>query len=197
MIRTIARIGAIITFCGLAAGCAQESRSQAMVADVQAGAILAETSTLRNAVGVDAVSGGTETDPAWTSQVSTGAFRQALELSLKQHTMLGGQGAPLNLTATIKDIDQPLIGVSMTVTATVQYTITDAAGQTTFDETIATPYTAAFGDALLGAKRLQLANEGAVKANIKRFIDRVIADEQANPGKYGAPALSSLRLRLG
>jgi hypothetical protein len=50
-----------------------------------------------------------------------------------------------------------------------------ASGRTTYEEKIATPHTATIGDAFLGFERLRLANEGAMRANISRLIERLIA----------------------
>jgi hypothetical protein len=74
----------------------------------------------------------------------------------------------------------------MTVTAKVRYTVMagDSPGAK-FDETIETPYTAKLSDAFLGIERLRLANEGAIKENIKAFIAKLVAASQ--PGQ----ALSS------
>ncbi|MEM7445697.1 MAG: hypothetical protein AAF414_20415 [Pseudomonadota bacterium] len=62
----------------------------------------------------------------------------------------------------------------MTVTSTVEYVIEDQlTGQTIFEEVITAPYTAAFGDSLLGVERLRLANEGSIRANIQEFFVRL------------------------
>ena len=78
----------------------------------------------------------------------------------------------------------------MTVTSTVIYRITNAAGEHICDEIITTPCTAHLSDALPAVERLRLANEGSIKANIQRFIGSLIRKSVENPEKFG-PALSS------
>ena len=60
----------------------------------------------------------------------------------------------------------------MTVTATVNYILTDTlSGQVIYERDIAIPYTAEFSEAFLGMERLRKANEGAARVNIKEFVD--------------------------
>lgn len=64
----------------------------------------------------------------------------------------------------------------MTVTAHVQYRIAKAKyGRVMFNETIVTPYTVNLYDALLESKRMRLANEGVMRANILAFITKIKA----------------------
>ena len=168
-----------------------------MVASVQPATVVDEASPLRTAVQISGITGGKATDPLWTSQVSNENFRQALELSLKQHTILGGGDAPLALQAILVSLDQPVIGFDMTVTSTVTYQITNAAGQSVFDETVATPYTANFSDAFAGVERLRLANEGSIKKNIRTFIQKLVAASRSDPARFGPALTSALRLKLG
>ncbi len=64
----------------------------------------------------------------------------------------------------------------MTVTAYVKYEIVDQkTRKTIYGKEIRVPYTATMGDAFLGAERLKIANEGAVKSNIRQFIEEIIA----------------------
>ena len=63
----------------------------------------------------------------------------------------------------------------MTVTATVRYTLVSDADQAVkWDQTLVTPYTAKLGEALVGSERLRLANEGAMRENIKLMIGQMI-----------------------
>ena len=65
-----------------------------------------------------------------------------------------------------------VIGLDMTVTATVTYTLVErATGKTAWEKVIVAPYTAKFGDSLLGVERLKLANEGAIRTNISNLLD--------------------------
>jgi hypothetical protein len=46
------------------------------------------------------------------------------------------------------------------------------------DQTVLTPYTANFSDAFVGMGRLRLANEGAMRENIREIISRLVAAGQ-------------------
>ena len=190
------RIAVILTVAALLSACAQPARTSAMVVNVSAQTILPEDSGLTNAVAVGTVTGGEATNPIWTSQVGNPEFHQALSLSLQQHTMLAQGDAPMTLQAQLLQIDQPLIGFDMTVTATVAYKITNATGEQVFNESVTVPYTATFSDAFVGAERLRLANEGAIRVNIKRFLETLATQAKDDPARFGAPLVSGLRLNL-
>jgi hypothetical protein len=86
-----------------------------------------ESSALKANVAIKDVTGGTETNPMWTSKVSSQDFEQALETSLREAGLLSA-GRPMGkfqLQAHMQKLDQPLMGASMTVTSTVQYTLID------------------------------------------------------------------------
>jgi hypothetical protein len=62
----------------------------------------------------------------------------------------------------------------MTVTSHVNYLLTKrASGETILAETVKTPYTATTGDAFAAIKRVRLANEGSIRANIQTFLRRL------------------------
>jgi hypothetical protein len=78
------------------------------------------------------------------------------------------------LTAHLVKLEQPLIGLDMTVTATVTYTLIErSSGKTTWEKTLVTPYTAKFTDAFFAVERLKFANEGAARANIAQLISEL------------------------
>ncbi|MEM9100520.1 MAG: hypothetical protein AAGC79_18590 [Pseudomonadota bacterium] len=169
---------------GIVSACAQGARPTALVAEVTDATLLPEGSPLAASVELGTVSGGEETNPAWKSKVSTEAFETALNQSLAVTALLAPQGGPLKVDAELVDLDQPFGGVSMTVTSTARYTVTSSAGEAVFDETIVTPHTTEFSEAILGAERLRLANEGSVKKNISRFIELLIEQSEADPAKF-------------
>jgi len=171
--------------CGLAvilSGCATGARTGAMTVPVGGDLIVPDNSPLHNAFRVGTVDGGSDTNPLWKSNVSDENFRQALEQSLSLQAMIAPERGRYTVNAKLIELDQPIIGFDMTVTAKVRYTVMmgDAPGAK-FDETIETPYTANFSDAFLGVERLRLANEGAIQANIKAFIEKLVAASQ--PGQ--------------
>lgn len=153
--------------------CASAARPEAMT-------VLPSTVTAARAgdVGYQAVrivnvSGGTETNPLLWSEVASGDFREALESSLKATGYLGAtDAAPLSLTAAMLELKQPMAGFDMSVTSRVRYTVVDVSGRIVFDDTVAATGTAKMGEALIGTERLRLANEYAIRENIKAFIER-------------------------
>lgn len=152
-------------------GCATGANTQGMTYQKAVA-----SQALQGQLSVAPVTGGKQTNPMWTSQVSSEAFEGALKASLLQAGMLGQAGqAPLTLEANLISLKQPLFGLDMTVTATVGYQVKDASGKAVLVETIVTPYTATVGDAFAAIKRLRLANEGAIRKNIETLIGKLEA----------------------
>lgn len=157
-------------------GCA----SPAQVGNMQA-AIPAEQkekpSALRNNLALDGITGGKGTNPLWTSQVSNGDFRQALEASLKSAGLLtDGKNGRYRLNAHLDGLRQPVFGASLTVSSKVHYVVLDTkTNRAIFEKTIDLPYTAALSDAFAAVKRLRLANEGAIRVNIEALINELIS----------------------
>ena len=137
----------------------------------------ASTSPLRGNIAIKDVIGGEETNPLWTSKISAADFERALEASLQGAGLLAARQSGKNvLSVHLQKLDQPLIGISFTVTATVNYRLTErATGKVLYEKDISVPYTATFGDAAMAITRLRLANEGAARTNIEAFIDEVLA----------------------
>lgn len=188
--RILFRLAAALMLTTLLGACAQGARTNAMVAPVQSATILPADSPLTSRISVGSVTGGEETNPIWTSEVSSAAFKAALEQSLKLNTMLADGTGPLIVNADLVSIDQPLIGIGMTVTSVVAYTVKNSAGQSVYSETISTPYTANFSDAFLGSERLRLANEGSVKANISSFIEKLVTAANTDPATFRSAPVS-------
>jgi hypothetical protein len=137
---------------------------------------------MKGAVAVGAVGGGKETNPAWTSQVSNAEFQAALTASLKLAGLLAEGPARYSLKSALVKLDQPFIGLDMTVTATVQYAVTDTTTDAVvWSESVVTPHTATMGDAFVGATRLKLANEGAVRKNIAQLVEKLGAAQLKGP----------------
>ncbi len=168
--------------------CASGAVPGAMVPPVGQDTIIAESSRLRQAVAVGTVDGGKDTNPLWTSQVSSEAFAQALRQSLATHAMLAIAGGTYRLDASLLELKQPLAGFDLEVTARVRYRLTRISdGGAVYETEITNAFAAAFSSAYLGVERLRLANEGAVRENIRRFLAAVIAEETRNPAAFAAP----------
>ncbi|HEY1091636.1 MAG TPA: hypothetical protein VGE47_11120 [Burkholderiaceae bacterium] len=161
------------------AGCAGPARVEQMQASSSIATRTAmANSPMRETVAVTDVTGGKETNPMWVSNVSSSDFEHALESSLKDAGLLSAnrQGSKYKLVAHLSKLDQPMFGASMTVTATVQYSLIDRASNAeVFSRTVSLPYTAAWNDAFAGTERLRLANEGAIRVNIQQLIEALTA----------------------
>lgn len=121
-----------------------------------------------------AIAIGSITDVSGHSAVTAASFRQALEQSLAKAGYLAMRPKPrYRLGAALQQFDEPPftltgnVGVTVTVLyrltgpgTNAQYSITDS-GAATFDEATA------FG------KRVQLASERALRANIEALLDKL------------------------
>ena len=137
---------------------------------------------LNQAVALGPVSGGKQTNPLWVSNISSEDFEAALRSSLQSAQLLVpvGKDCRVKLTAQLLSLAQPALGLDMTVTASVLYTLVDCKTQKeVWVQTITLPYTAAFTDSLYGVERLKLANEGAARVNIQKLVE-MLATYQHN-----------------
>jgi hypothetical protein len=170
MIRKLILAGAVASLMGLAA-CATPSNPANMTLPATPGLMASPTSPAYHAVTSVTVSGGKETNPLWTAQVSSEAFRTALEDSLELAGYTGTQGRPIAVSATLQNLHQPMAGFDMSVTSQVRYTVTQE-GRSVFDETVSATGTATMGEAFVGTERLRIANEKSIQENIKEFLKR-------------------------
>jgi hypothetical protein len=129
-----------------------------------------------NKMSLGNVQGGSNTNPLWMSNVSDTEFESGLLSSLRSAGLLAENqsDAQYRLVANLQDLKRPLVGLDMSVTMTVRYTVSPlSGGAPVFDEVVSAVGTATVGEAFAGVKRLQLANEKAAKANITEMLRRV------------------------
>lgn len=126
-------------------------------------------------VSVAGVQGGTQTNPAWISEVSNEDFQRALEVSLRafNYLVLDGAASKYKVTASIVDVQKPMMGLDMSVTMKVRYSVMTEQGAAVFDDTIAATGTSAMTEAFAGADRVRIAIEKSAKANIETFLGRL------------------------
>lgn len=170
------RFLAVSLFAVILTGCASSAQVPNMtVADAQAKANTYDAQ-LQSNVQLSEVAGGQKTNPLWTSEVDGPDFRAALQQSLKNADLLGGDSAAYALRADLQSLDQPLFGLDFEVTSQVEYTLVEVAtNKVILREVVRAPFTAGVGDAFYGVKRLRLANEGSARANIEAFLKRLSA----------------------
>ena len=121
------------------------------------------------------ISGGEEINPLiGVSKIDATGFYGALELSLKMSRVFiyDMREADYTLKAFIISQQQPWGGVNITSSFTVNYVLIETdSQQNIWSEVITSSYTAKFSEAFDGAKRIQIANEGAVRENIGMLIE--------------------------
>ena len=121
------------------------------------------------------ISGGEEINPLiGVSKIDDTGFYGALELSLKMSRIFiyNMKEADYTLKALIVSQKQPMMGLNMTSSLTVNYVLfeTDSRREI-WSKSITSNYTAKFGDTLDGGKRIQFANEGVVRENLGILLE--------------------------
>lgn len=164
---------ATVAVAGVSA-CAKPATVPAMVPDVAGLATAA--SPYRNAIGVGTVSGGRGAAPLWTARVGNAEFREALGQALANAGLAAVQGGRYRLDADLQKLEEPFAGFAMTVEATIAYKLADStSGAVVYQNTITTPATATMDDALDGLARMRIANERAIRANLRRLVEELSA----------------------
>ncbi|HYC97544.1 hypothetical protein [Brevundimonas sp.] len=170
MFRRLAAAAAVVSLMGLAA-CATPSRPEAMSLAATSGLTAAPGDPGYHAVTSVIVSGGSETNPLWTAQVSNQDLKTALETSLAAAGYMGSDGPNMVVTANMVQLQQPMAGLDLSVTSRIQYSVTSD-GRVIFNDTVSATGTAGMGEAFVATERLRLANEKSIKENIKQFLTR-------------------------
>lgn len=125
-------------------------------------------------ISVDAVDGGSWTNPVWISKVGNKDMEEAVKASLRNNGLLANGNGAYILKPIIKDVDQPFVGASFTVNADVQYVLKEAAsGKVVLSKTLKSSYKATMSDSFFGVKRMRIANEGAIRNNIDLLLQQI------------------------
>lgn len=131
---------------------------------------------LRHDISVSEISGGDQANTHWNAGIGNDEFRRALETTLYRVGLLErarGEGR-YGLQVELESIDQPDLGLSVTVTARVKYTLVEkTTGRQLFQECICGDYTIETWDGLWRPKRLQAASRGAVVQNTEELARRL------------------------
>jgi hypothetical protein len=163
-----------LTSSAILTGCASNADIQQMVSANQPAVKIKNQHLVKN-IAVDNVTGGNETNPLWTSQINNANFKEALIKSLKNANLYHEiNGEKYKLNANLVKLSQPLLGLNLTVSCQVHYSIMNVKlNKQVFDKDITTSYTAKISDSLYAPARLKIANEGAARENIQEFIKAV------------------------
>lgn len=176
--------------------CASPAEMQNMVVARQSVVTAEPNSPFKNALMIARIDGGETTNPLWTSEVDGTAFQGALRVSLEQNYLLAQKPSSprFDLFATLGSVNQPLFGLDMTVSSSVNYRVVERKTQLAwFEDTVFASYTATFSDSPLGVQRLRLANEGSIRENIKKFITQLV---RTRPPTGSKPDTSSSEEQL-
>jgi hypothetical protein len=162
--KRFAALASVTALATALAGCATQ---QAMTVD--AVPRVTAPAKYRNAMAVRSVAGGQQMNILTVPGVADEPFKAALEGSLGVNGYLAQTGpAKYSIDAVIQNLQQPLVGLDMDVTATVTYTVSGGGKTETYP--ISATATAALSDSLIGADRIRVANERAMKENIRKFL---------------------------
>jgi len=162
----------------LAGACAAPAGVNPMIAHAGRPAPAPADPALARAVCVELVDGGKKTNPLWVSEVDNRSFLKALEGSLDSYGLLAKAPAicRYGVEAHLLGLSQPYVGFDVEVTANVNYRVRKPGDPEPYLlRTERAAYTARFTpDRVLWATRLKLANEGAVRKNIRNFIEALL-----------------------
>lgn len=149
--------------CLAAVGCVSSTRTGSLVPEVVA-------STRTGQPVVVSTLGGSAYSPMGGPGVTNDAFRQALETSLTRSGLFKtiGRGG-YQLEAIISNISQPAMGFNMTTEIEVSYNLRRG-GSSVWSESVRSTHTTAMGEHFVGAERVRLSTEGAVRENIRQAI---------------------------
>lgn len=164
---------AAVLLVGLA-GCASPADPKEMIVPAPAATAKPFPAALQHAMCVRKITGGESTNPMWASKVDNDGFKAALSSSLDVVGLsVKDAKCAFPIDANLLGLAQPIAGFDITVTAHVNYKVYQGDGEPLLLTTLDTPYTANFSDALIGVKRLQKANEGAIRTSIGAFLDKL------------------------
>jgi hypothetical protein len=103
--------------------------------------------------------------------VANEPFKAALESTLAFNGYLAQSGTPkFYLDAEIQNLDQPIMRLDFDVVADVTYKVSGGAGAPAVYP-IKAKGTATFSDSVIGVDRIRIANESAMRENLKQFLE--------------------------
>jgi len=136
--------------------------------------------SINKTIKIGLVQGGQETDHLiGGSKINNMSFLGALYQAMRNSNIFVDvdpeENPDLNLGVLIISQNQPFAGLNMTVSLIVRYTITDGADSTQiWQKDVFSKYTATIGcSTLMGSTRLNKANEGAVRENIRILLEEI------------------------
>ncbi|WPO80584.1 hypothetical protein [Flavobacterium sp. KACC 22761] len=128
---------------------------------------------------IKSVTGGKKTNPLWVSNISNKNFEEALKKSFTESNAFTKTEAITDgdwvLEVNIISVSRPK-WFNLTVETTIEYKLYNK-NNLVFSKSINQSGNATMSDAIIGSKRLRLANEISAKNNIKTMLQSL--DEMA------------------
>ena len=156
--------------------CASPAVMQNMVVTPQDMKAIAPSPDFKNGMTIAQVNIGETTNSSWVLKVDKASFQGALSASLEQNGLLADQQSlsKFDVFASIVSLKQPIFAMDFMVTSDVKYQVVERKSKVTwYEELISISYTPANRDTGFPAGGLRLANEGAIRENIKEFITQL------------------------
>lgn len=173
---------AILLLAGLGA-CAPPATYTSMVPELATAELgPGPASSYRGAITVAPVSIGTDTSVPWTSQIGSAEFQEALVRTLMLANLASTQSGRFRLEAILLRFERPWAGFAMTVAASVAYRLTEmSTGAVVYQETRTSLGTATLNDAIMNENRLRIAQERALRANLRKLVEDLYALPDRRP----------------
>jgi len=99
-------------------------------------------------------------------------FQYAIRESIRNghifERVVTGKGGDYLLNVTVFSLEQPVMGFTMTVKLEAGWTLKKTGGDVVWQKLIKSKYTLGVSDAFVGQTRLRIANDGAIRENIKQ-----------------------------
>jgi hypothetical protein len=156
--------------------CASLAVMHNMVVTPQDMNAIAPSPDFKNRMTIAQVESGETTNTSWALKVDKASFQGALSASLEQNGLLAYQQSfsKFDVFASIVSLKQPIFTMEFMVTSNVKYQVVERKSKITwYEELISASYTPANRGNEFPAGVLRLANEGAIRENIKKFITQL------------------------
>jgi hypothetical protein len=159
---------AVLGFVAFASGCAAPITREAIVPGTFETKIKHSQSVSAEAKGAEAAG----------SRVSDTTLTEALIDSITKSQVfsraIAGKGGDYLLDVTVFKVERPMMAGDVTIKMEAGWTLRRAdTGAVVWQESIRSSHTATMGEALVGATRWRLAEEGTVRNNIKTGLDKI------------------------
>jgi len=153
--------------------CASPAILQNMIVTPQDIKAYLPSPNFENAITISKVDRNKKTNSILTSKIDEKSFQNALRASLKNNGLLAAHqpSSRFDLFVNLEAFEQPLFGKEFKVTSNIKYKVVERKTKVTwYEELVSASFITPYSDSGLPVGGMRLANEGAVRENIKEFI---------------------------